>query len=122
MDFFINKDARGFLREQFDLWIYQYIFQGETIFEEQRIEQLQAIKDIAYDVIDFISQFEDELRRVWEKPKFVRNLNYVVTLDKLSDKTLQKIVKHKGAKVQIKEWHELGMVDDKFSMKTIFNG
>ena len=122
VDFFINKDAKGFLREQFDLWVYQYIFQGETIFEEQRIKQLQAIKDTAYDVIDFISQFEDELRRVWEKPKFVRNLNYVVTLDKLSDKTLQKIVKHKDAKAQIKEWHELGMVNGKFSMKTIFNG
>ena len=122
VDFFINKDARGFLREQFDLWIYQYIFHGETIFDEQRIKQLQVIKDTAYDVIDFISQFEDELRQVWEKPKFVRNLNYVVTLDKLSDKTLQKIVKHKGAKAQIKEWRELGMADDKFSMKTIFNG
>ena len=122
VDFFINKDARGFLREQFDLWIYQYIFHGETIFDEQRIKQLQVIKDTAYDVIDFISQFEDELRRVWEKPKFVRNLNYVVTLDKLSDKTLQKIAKHKGAKAQIKEWHELGMADDKFLMKTIFNG
>ncbi len=122
VDFFINKDAKGFLREQFDLWVYQYIFQGETIFEEQRIKQLQAIKDTAYDVIDFISQFEDELRRVWEKPKFVRNLNYVVTLDKLSDQTLQKIIKHKGAKAQIKEWCALGMVDDKFSMKTIFNG
>ena len=32
-DFFINKDARGFLREQFDLWLYHYIFQEETIFE-----------------------------------------------------------------------------------------
>ena len=122
VDYFINKDARGFLREQFDLWAYQYIFQGETIFEEQRIKQLQAVKDTAYDVIDFISQFEDELRHVWEKPKFVRNLHYVVTLDKLSDKTLQKIVKHKGAKAQIKEWCELGMVNDTFSMKTIFNG
>ena len=34
-DFFINKDARGFLREQFDLWVYQYIFQEETVFEEK---------------------------------------------------------------------------------------
>ena len=122
VDFFINKDAKGFLCEQFDLWVYQYIFQAKTIFEEERIKQLQAIKDTAYDIIDFIAQFEDELRRVWEKPKFVRNVNYVVTLDKLTDKTLQKIVKHEGAKAQIKEWHELGMIDAKFSMKTIFNG
>ena len=121
-DFFINKDARGFLREQFDLWVYQYIFQEETIFEEKRIKQIQAIKNTAYNIIDFIAQFEDELRRVWEKPKFVRNVNYVVTLDKLTDKVLKKIIKHNGTKAQIKEWRELGMVDDKFSMKTIFNG
>ena len=43
-DFFINKDARGFLREQFDLWLYQYMFQEETIFEQQRLTQLQALQ------------------------------------------------------------------------------
>ncbi len=118
-DFFINKDARGFLREQFDLWVYQYIFQEETIFEEKRIKQIQAIKDTAYDIIDFIAQFEDELRRVWEKPKFVRNVNYVVTIDKLADGVLKKIIKHKGAEKQIAEWRELGMVGDRFLIKEI---
>ena len=121
-DFFINKDARGFLREQFDLWMYQYLFQEETIFQQKRIEQLQAIKELAYCIIDFVAQFEDELRRVWEKPKFVRNVNYVITLDKLPDSVLEKITKHNGAKAQISEWRELGMVDEKFSMRKIFNG
>ena len=121
-DFFINKDARGFLREQFDLWVYQYLFQEETVFEEKRIRQIQAIKDTAYNIIDFIAQFEDELRRAWEKPKFVRKVNYVVTLDKLSDAALKKITKHKGAKAQTEEWRELGLVDDAFSMKAIFSG
>ena len=121
-DFFINKDAGGFLREQFDLWAYQYIFQEVTIFEEKRIAQIQAIKDTAYDIINFIAQFEDELRRVWEKPKFVRGVNYVVTLDKLTDAVLKKITQHKGAKAQVKEWRELGMVDESFSMQAIFNG
>ncbi len=121
-DFFINKDAKGFLREQFDLWMYQYIFSEQTIFEEKRIKQLQAIKETAYFIIDFIAQFEDELRRVWEKPKFVRKVNYVVTLDKLTDETLQKIITHKGVKAQIKEWQALGMVDDAFSMQSLFNG
>lgn len=122
VDFFINKDARGFLREQFDLWVYQYIFQEETVFEEERIRQIQAIKETAYDIIDFIAQFEDELRRAWEKPKFVRGVNYVVTLDKLSGETLKKVTEHKGATAQIAEWQEFGMVDEKFSMKMLFNG
>ena len=121
-DYFINKDARGFLREQFDLWLHQYLFQEETIFEQKRLTQLQFLQETAHDIIDFIAQFEDELRRAWEKPKFVRNVNYVVTLDKLPDKTLKKITEHKGATAQIKEWRALGMVDDEFSMTALFKG
>ena len=52
----------------------------------------------------------------------MRNVNYVVTLDKLTDKVLKKIIKHNGTKAQLEEWRGLGMVDDKFSMKGIFNG
>ena len=121
-DFFINKDARGFLREQFDLWLYQYMFQEETIFEQQRLDQLQAIQQTAYDIIDFIAQFEDELRRAWEKPKFVRNVNYVVTLDKLPSELLAKITRHKGTSAQVEEWRELGMVDETFSMADLDKG
>ncbi|MDD9859221.1 MAG: site-specific DNA-methyltransferase [Nitrospira sp.] len=121
-DYFINKDARGFLREQFDLWAYQYIFQEETMFGAKRIRQLRAVKDTACHIIDFIAQFEDELRRVWEKPKFVRNVNYVVTLDRLTDSVLKKIARHRGAKAQMEEWQALALVDDRFSMRQIFAG
>ena len=115
-DFFINKDARGFLREQFDLWLYQYMFQEETIFEQQRLTQLQALQHTAYDIIDFIAQFEDELRRAWEKPKFVRGVHYVVTLDKLPAELLKRITGHEGIKAQMKEWQQLGMVEKGFSL------
>lgn len=66
VDFFINKDARSFLQEQFDLWMYQYLFDGQNIWSVERIAQLQTLKDIAYKVIGFISQFEDELVNVEE--------------------------------------------------------
>jgi len=113
-DFFINKDARAFLREQFDLWMYQFLFQGESIFEPDRIGQLQAIQQTAHEIIDFIAQFEDELRGAWEKPKFARNVNYVVTLDKLPAELLAKIAAHQGAKAQAREWGELGLADGNF--------
>ena len=122
VDFFINKDARGFLCEQFDLWLYKYMFKEETVFKQPRLNQLQLIRKIAYNIIDFIAKFEDELKRVWEKPKLVRDVNYVVTLDKLTDEVLKRLVKHKGAGKQVKEWQQLGLVDDKFSMKMIFKG
>ncbi|HNE68311.1 MAG TPA: hypothetical protein PLE39_08020, partial [Anaerolineales bacterium] len=90
VDYFINKNAKAFLQEQFDLWMYQYVFKGESVFNETRLKQLQAIKEIAYKIIEFIAQFEDELVKVWNKPKFVLNSNYIITLDKITDEKLLK--------------------------------
>jgi adenine specific DNA methylase Mod len=90
VDYFINKNAREFLKEQFNIWLYQYVFIGESEWTEERIKQLQVLKDIAFKIIDFISQFEDELVKIWNKPKFVINSNYVLSL-----KTLKKLVNEK---------------------------
>ncbi len=157
VDYFINKNAKAFLKEQFDLWRYQYVFSGESDFDETRLKQLQAIKGIAYKIIDFIAQFEDELVRVWNKPKFVRNSHYIITLDHViarsgatkqspngkkkgreqgiasgldtagerrlldprNDGLLAKIFAHKGMKVQLQEWQDLGMVDSRFKLDQV---
>ena len=83
VDYFINKNAKKFLREQFYIWLYQYVLSGESEWTEKRIKQLQVLKHIAFKIIDFISQFEDELVKIWNKPKFVRNSNYVISLKTL---------------------------------------
>jgi len=120
VDFFINKNANAFLQEQFKLWSYQYFWEGAKEWSGDRVNQLQILKSIAFKVIDFISQFEDELVKVWNKPKFVRRSNYVITLDRITDKKIvEKILKHSGFKNQIKEWQELGIVDSKFKVKDI---
>lgn len=120
VDFFINKNANAFLQEQFKLWSYQYFWEGAKEWSGDRVNQLQILKDIAFKVIDFISQFEDELVKVWNKPKFARKSNYVITLDRITDKKIvEKIFKHTEIKDQIKEWQELGIVDSKFKIKDI---
>ena len=121
VDFFINKNAKAFLQEQFKLWSYQYFWEGAKEWGAERVNQLQILKDIAFKIIDFISQFEDELVKIWNKPKFVKNSNYVITLDRIKDINLiKKILSHKNIKEQIKEWQELGIVDEKFKVKDIF--
>jgi adenine-specific DNA-methyltransferase len=115
VDFFINKNARAFLQEQFDLWMYQYLFDGQNVWEAERLAQLQELKSIAYKVIDFISQFEDELVKIWNKPKFVRNSHYVLTLDKLAGSPmLEKLLNHPNLTQQVQEWRDLGMISDDF--------
>lgn len=134
VDYFINKNAKAFLEEQFNLWLYQYVFSGESGWTETRIKQLQTLKDVAFKIIAFISQFEDELVKIWNKPKFVLNSNYVITLDKLVNPSplrgegkgegdkfnlIEKILNHKNFKVQVEEWKQLGIINGSFKKTDI---
>ena len=116
VDYFINKNARAFLEEQFDLWMYQYLFADKNVWSAERMAQLQALKEIAYKVIGFISQFEDELVKIWNKPKFVRNSHYIITLDHFLKRgrtdLLEDLFAHDGMKAQLKEWVALGMLEE----------
>ena len=118
-DFFIHKDAGAFLREQFDMWMYQYMFREESDFGEERMRQLRGLREIAEKIITFIGQFENELVRVWKKPKFARGGGYVITANKLTLKVLQKATKHAGAKKQTQEWRDLELVGNKFKFADI---
>ena len=121
VDFFINKNAKAFLQEQFKLWSYQYFWEGAKEWSADRVNQLQILKDIAFKIIDFISQFEDELVKIWNKPKFVKNSNYVITLDRINKiELIEKILKHKNINEQVKEWQEHGIVDKNFKLDDIF--
>lgn len=118
IDYFIHKDAEGFLKEQFDIYIYNWLFNDlDTDFDAATVKRMQNIKKIAHKVIEYIARFEDELKAIWEKPKFVRNCNYVLTLDRLADNVpiIEKIIKSPGWKNQILEWQELNKewFDDK---------
>ena len=124
VDYFINKDAKSFLKEQFDLWLTNYFLNDESNFSENRIKELKTLKEIAYKIIDFVSQFEDELARIWNKPKFVLNSNYVITLDRIANKNngmeiIKKILNHEKINDQINEWKELEIVDNNFRKEDI---
>jgi adenine-specific DNA-methyltransferase len=132
VDYFICKDAKRFLREQFDLWMWQYLLgkpgdESQTEWTEIRLKQLQALKRIAYRVIDFIAAFEDELVKIWNKPKFVLNSHYVITLDRIAKQPgglelLKRLLKHRNIEAQIQEWRELGMVDENFRLEDVWDG
>ena len=87
VDFFINKNAKAFLEEQLDIFLHQLLLDENSEFTQERLTQIKAVKIYAKKLIGFIAQFEDELVKIWNKPKFVRNSNYV-----LSFKTLKNLV------------------------------
>lgn len=87
VDFFINKNAKAFLEEQLDIFLHQLLLDENSEFIQERLTQLKAVKVYAKKFISFIAQFENELVKIWNKPKFVRNSNYVISF-----KTLKKLV------------------------------
>jgi len=125
VDYFINKNAREFLKEQFKLWLYQYLVDGTENWTKERIDQLNILRNIAYKLIDLVAQFEEELVKIWNKPKFVINSNYVITLDRIAKhgekgfEVIRKILNHPNLQEQIREWKELGIVDDSFRVEEV---
>jgi len=88
----------------------------------QRIKQLQTLNDIVFKIIDFISQFEDELVKIWNKPKFVLNSNYVITLDKIAERKIdlvKDILEHDNFEKQVEEWIDLEIVQSNFNGQNI---
>jgi len=99
VDYFIHKDAEGFLKEQLDMFLYQYLFGDRHIGNEwtqTRIDTLQKLKRIAHKIINYIARFEDELKHIWEKKKIITKSDFVLTLDKIKDNTslIEKIITH----------------------------
>jgi DNA modification methylase len=113
IDFFIHKDAGTFLKEQFNLYMYNYLFNDDEIefndWDINRLQQIKNIKEIIFVTIELIAKFEDELRAMWLKPKFVRNLNYIITLDRIDSSLHDEMFKIKEL---VDEWKELGLVKD----------
>jgi len=71
--------------------------------------------------------------KIWNKPKFVLNSNYVITLDRISDLPaspfekggqrgillVEKLLNHKNFKSQVEEWKQLGIINGEFKKTDI---
>ncbi len=112
VDFFINKDANRFLTEQLDLYLHQILIDENNQFDADRLQQIKKVKEYSHKIISFIAQFENELVKIWNKPKFPLNSNYIVTKNLLSDEMIKKIKSHPGYKNQLEEWKMLN-IDEK---------
>ncbi|MGN8487673.1 site-specific DNA-methyltransferase [Helicobacter pylori] len=111
MDYFIHKNAQGFLKEQLDLYLFEYLFKEMTAFDLKRLNGINIIKEVALEVISLVSEFENELCKIWNKPRLVLNSHFIVSLDKLKAKNydLNKITSHPNYPKQVKEWQDLNL-------------
>jgi len=63
--------------------------------------------------------------RIWNKPKFVLESHYVITLDRIAAqeggiKVLERLLSHPGIAAQVQEWRDLGMVNEGWTVEQLW--
>ncbi|MBX0310520.1 MAG: site-specific DNA-methyltransferase [Sulfurihydrogenibium sp.] len=123
LDFFLNKEVESFLKEQFNKYICQELLKNNKKLDQSETAQIQTLKEITHKIIEFIARFEEKIIKIWNKPKQIKNINYVITLNKLEAfgekgiEIIRKLLNHENIGKQIEEWKELNIVDKKFSIE-----
>jgi adenine-specific DNA-methyltransferase len=114
-DFFIHKDLKGFLERELDFYLKNEVLNldeleaGGEARSESWFQTLSAIKGIGHKIIAFVAQVENFQKRLFEKKKFVTEVHYCVTLDRVSEELYSEIAKNKA---QIAEWKRLFHIQD----------
>jgi adenine-specific DNA-methyltransferase len=79
---------------------------------EQRLSQhnlqVQLIRNVGHQIIDFLAQVEDFQKRLFEKKKFVIRTDYCITIDRVPEELWDEVLQNKD---QLAEWRQLYGVD-----------
>jgi adenine-specific DNA-methyltransferase len=109
-DFFIHKDLGGFLERELNFYLKNEVLNLDELEAggEPRAEKwfqiLRAIKGLGRKIIAFVAQIENFQKRLFEKKKFVAEVHYCVTLDRVPEELYLEIAKNKA---QIAEWKRI---------------
>lgn len=115
MDYFIHKDLGGFLRRELDFYIKNEVMRLDDIENadapkvEQYLRKVKVLRRIADQLISFLAQLEDFQKKLWLKKKFVTEVNYCITLDRIPEKFYPEIAANE---VQREEWVKLFAIDE----------
>lgn len=123
-DYFIHKNLKGFLENELDIYLKNEVFDITAKSLELEKEKIMVTKNICFNIIGFLSEIEDFEKMLWEKKKFVFNVNYVITFDRIAKEDtelnlIRKILEHPNIDKLFDEWKELGIIDNGFNKKNI---
>ncbi len=120
-DYFIHKNLKEFLWNELEFYLKEEILNIDNI--DESYEKIKKIRNISIKIIEFLAQIEGFQKKLWVKKKYIYNVNYVITLDKIENKNgselINKIISSRGIVNQINEWKQLGIIDDNFKKESI---
>lgn len=114
MDYFIHKDLGGFLRRELDFYIKNEVMRLDDIENadapkvELYLGKVKVLRRIAHQLIAFLAQLEDFQKKLWLKKKFVTEVNYCITLDRIPEEFYSEIAANV---LQHQDWIRLFEID-----------
>ena len=118
-DFFIHKDLKGFLNREFDFYLKHEVLNIDGVETTDEItaegwargwfQTLRLMRTAAGQVIDFLDQAESFQKMIWEKRKFVTDVQYCVSLRVIDPSHHAAIAK---CDAQWQEWQHLYAIDE----------
>jgi adenine-specific DNA-methyltransferase len=114
-DFFIHKDLKGFLERELDFYLKNEVLNLDELEASGEahssvwFQMLRAIKGIGRKIIAFVAQIEEFQKRLFEKKKFVTEVHYCATLDRVPATLYLEIAANEN---QRQEWVGLFAIDE----------
>ena len=114
-DYFIHKDLKGFLSRELDFYLKNEVLsldEMEAAGEDRAegwFQMMRIIKSVGGQIIDFLNQIENFQKMLWEKRKFVTEMQYCITIGNIDEGFHEDIA---GCEAQWDEWKELFGIDE----------
>ena len=114
-DFFIHKDLKGFLTRELDFYLKNEVLnldEMEASGEERSegwFQTMRTMRSVGGQIIDFLDQIENFQKMLWEKPKFVTETQYCITVSCIDEVFFKEIAL---CDAQWEEWRELFNIDE----------
>ncbi|MDP5292453.1 site-specific DNA-methyltransferase [Oceanimonas sp. CHS3-5] len=92
-DYFIHKDLGGFLTRELDFYIKNELLSWDDLAALKHnparlaplLSKVEVIRKLGENIIAFLAQLENFQKKLWLKKKFVTDIQYCLTLDRLSE-------------------------------------
>ena len=118
-DFFIHRDLRAFLARELDYFLRSEVLglrslvAGGEARADAWLDKVRIIREVGTNVIEFLAQIEGFQKMLWEKRKFVVDVQYCVAAGLIPRQLLSQVVE---CEAQWKAWRVLGCVADDDSL------
>ena len=114
-DFFIHRDLKAFLGRELDHYLRSEVLglrslvAGGEARADAWLDKMRIIRDVGASVIEFLAQIEGFQRMLWEKRKFVVDVQYCVAVRLVPDELLPRVLE---CEALWEEWRALGCAGD----------